>query len=271
MGAIGQITDRAFNAAAAALRPSTYPALVRECTNTALAATLYPLGAVDGALGAVVEQFSGAPKKTVARDVPVVLVHGYGSIKSHWLTLHVALRRAGFTDVTSINYNAFTADIRDIAGQLVDHVDKVLARTGADKVHLVGHSMGGLVSRYAVEVLGLGDRVDNAVTIASPHGGSAFAYLADLFPGRLTLSRAAAQMRPGSRLLKEIEAAAAVNAASASVKWTALYSTGDLIVAGRSAKIQTPGATNVRIEADGHVAVLTSPFVVKTVCETLAA
>ena len=115
--------------------------------------------------------------------------------------------------MTAINYNPWRDDIPAIAAQLVAHVDEVLARTGATEVDLVGHSMGGLVARYAVEVLGLDDRVANVVTIASPHGGSPFAHLAGMVPGHRGLTRAAAQMRPGSRFLRELERTAAANAA----------------------------------------------------------
>ncbi len=270
MGAIAHIIDRGTNAAAAALRPATYPALAREVTSTVTAAALYPLGVVDEILGSVVDKVAGATEP-ITDAHPVVLVHGYGSIKSHWLTLNVALRRIGISDVTAINYNPWKADIRAISADLVAHVDEVLARTGAEKVNLVGHSMGGLVIRHAVEVLGLADRVDCVVTIASPHGGSAFAYLAGVLPGKRQLTKAAAQMRPGSRFLRELEAAAAANAETSAVKWTALYSTGDLIVPGRAAKLRTPNARNIKVDADGHVAVLSSPYVVKKVCEALSA
>ncbi len=268
MGAIGHVIDRGTQAAIAAARPSTYPALARELRGAVTAGVLYPLGAVDVALGAVVERVAGVvdPAEDVA---PVVLVHGYGSIKSHWLTLQVALRRIGVSDVSAINYNAWRDDIREIGAQLVAHVDEVLERTGAEKVNLVGHSMGGLVIRHAVDVLGLHDRVDRAVTIASPHGGSAFAYLAGAVPGQRRMTHAAAQMRPGSRFLRQLDTAARENIES-TVRWTALYSTGDFIVAGRSAKLRTPEARNIRVDADGHVAVLMSPTVVQTVCSVLA-
>ncbi len=268
MGAVGHVIDRGTQAAKAALRPATYPALAREARSALTAGALYPLGVVDEVFGTVVDRVAGAVEP-VEDAAPVVLVHGYGSIKSHWLTLQVALRRIGVTDVTAINYNPWRGDIRTIAQQLVDHVDDIRARTGATKVNLVGHSMGGLVIRYAVDVLGLHDRVDRAITIASPHGGSAFALLAGLVPGRRQLTRSAAQMRPGSRFLRELDRAARENTASA-VRWTALYSTGDFIVAGRSAKLRTPDAANVRVDADGHVAVLMSPTVVRTVCDVLA-
>lgn len=272
VGAIGHVIDRGTQAAIAAARPSTYPALARELRSAVTAGVLYPLGAVDTALGAVVEHVAGVVASTGDRTeeaTPVVLVHGYGSIKSHWLTLQVALRRIGVSDVTAINYNAWRDDIREIAAQLVAHVDDVLERTGATKVNLVGHSMGGLVIRHAVDVLGLHDRVDRAVTIATPHGGSAFAYLAGVVPGQRPVTHAAAQMRPGSRFLRTLDRAARENTASR-VRWTALYSTGDFIVAGRAAKLRTPDATNIRVDADGHVAVLMSPTVVRTVCEVLA-
>jgi triacylglycerol lipase len=44
-----------------------------------------------------------------------------------------------------------------------------------EKVHLIGHSMGGLDARYAVSRLGLADRVLSVTTVGTPHRGTAFA------------------------------------------------------------------------------------------------
>ncbi len=46
---------------------------------------------------------------------------------------------------------------------------------GNYKINLVGHSMGGLVSRYYIENLGHDDRVDKLITICTPHWGSGYA------------------------------------------------------------------------------------------------
>ena len=52
-------------------------------------------------------------------------------------------------------------------------VDEMRAENGGQKVHLVGHSMGGLLIRTALrERPGLWDKIDRVVYIATPHYGS---------------------------------------------------------------------------------------------------
>ncbi len=65
--------------------------------------------------------------------------------------------------------NAITADI------IKDEVDALLGRTGARKVDIVAHSMGGLSTRWYLTKLGGIDKVDDFVSIASPHHGTALA------------------------------------------------------------------------------------------------
>jgi triacylglycerol lipase len=43
---------------------------------------------------------------------------------------------------------------------------------GAPRVHVVGHSMGGLDARHAITHLGLADRVVSLTTLGTPHRGS---------------------------------------------------------------------------------------------------
>ena len=81
-------------------------------------------------------------------------------------------------------------DLEYAAEDLLRLTEKVLAKTGADRVHLVAHSMGGLVSRsmiqklipdrYGEEEPGPGGRtlasefVDRLFTYGTPHGGIEF-------------------------------------------------------------------------------------------------
>ena len=72
-------------------------------------------------------------------------------------------------------------------------IDDVLAQTGADKLVLVGHSMGGLVCRDYLAIHG-GDKVDRLITLATPHQGSQLAALG--------LGANAREMEPGSGWLQ---------------------------------------------------------------------
>ena len=60
---------------------------------------------------------------------------------------------------------------------------RCIASTGAAKVDLVGHSQGGLVSRYYVKNLGGAAKVDSLISLAAPHYGTAEANVAAFFFG----------------------------------------------------------------------------------------
>ena len=63
-------------------------------------------------------------------------------------------------------------------------------------MHVVGHSLGGLVARYYVQRLGGDARVHTLVTLGTPHSGTVPAYFLPLRLGR--------QLRPGSDLMTEL-------------------------------------------------------------------
>ncbi|MFW6362299.1 MAG: lipase family alpha/beta hydrolase [Spirochaeta sp.] len=70
--------------------------------------------------------------------------------------------------------------IESNANLLAKDVDRVLAESGADRLHIIAHSKGGLDSRYLVTELEYHDRVATLVTISTPHRGTAIAdYIAD--------------------------------------------------------------------------------------------
>jgi hypothetical protein len=54
---------------------------------------------------------------------------------------------------------------------LKDKIDKVLIQTGTERVDIIAHSMGGLLSKYYIEHYGQG-KVDKFIDIATPHLGS---------------------------------------------------------------------------------------------------
>jgi triacylglycerol lipase len=74
--------------------------------------------------------------------------------------------------------------------QWARRLQRVLDETGADRLLLVAHSMGGLDARHLITKMGWHDVVDLLVTISTPHRGSAVATLVldqpDLVRGWLT-------------------------------------------------------------------------------------
>ena len=175
---------------------------------------------------------------------PVLLVHGYAASESVWTPLRRALAEAGFGHIVSLSYNSFATDPEAVSAELTYQALRALTATGAPRVHLVGHSLGGLIVRCALTgSAALTSQAASAVTIASPHCG---AYLARIAPGRC-----ARIMLCGPRsCLPEVEA-------TRPIRWLAYYSDGDRVVPPASARLDDPryGAANLLIPDCGHLTI----------------
>jgi pimeloyl-ACP methyl ester carboxylesterase len=197
--------------------------------------------------------------------VPVVLVHGYGGAKSNFLLLRARLEAAGY-DVRDFRYSAVRHDVPDLAAALARTVAGICQVTGAPAVHLIGHSLGGVIAALAAVRGGIARRVASVTTLCSPHGGAEVARLGLGWswggPGRT-----AAQLRPGSELLAGL--ARAVPAGH--IRWTAYSSDADVVVSASSARLANPAlhADNVLLTGVGHVSVLLSRAVADDVTRRL--
>jgi triacylglycerol esterase/lipase EstA (alpha/beta hydrolase family) len=243
----------------AVTRPETYTGTLRELTSAAACVVRYPLGILEGAIRA------GRPCGQAELDTPVLLVHGYGHNRSGWTALSRALRCAGFTSVHTWNYNPLRHDVPTLAAQLGERVELLRAITGSEKVHVVGHSLGGVLLRWYVQELGGDQTVDTAITIASPHEGTELASL--VFGPR---SRTIRQIAPGSAIMRRL----ASGARATPVRWIAYYSNLDgLVMPATSAKISAPElrAVNVFVKDQGHLSILLAPAVTGSITEQLLA
>ena len=59
---------------------------------------------------------------------------------------------------------------------MAQRVNEIKAATGAAKVDIITHSMGGLSSRYYIKNLGGAANVDDWVSLAGPNHGTTWAY-----------------------------------------------------------------------------------------------
>ncbi|MEJ2862218.1 lipase family alpha/beta hydrolase [Actinomycetospora flava] len=251
--------------------------LAVEVAYTAVHMSLYPWGLVDEVLRPLgtfahhrTETLSPAQRSLVVSDMessttPVLLVHGIVDNRSIFALLARALRRRGFGVVHAINFSvltAFTGDIRDAARDLGHHVERLCASTGADRVHIVGHSLGGLIARYYVQRLGGDARVDTLVTLGTPHEGSLIAHV--LPPTRVPM-----QLQPGSDLLRELEEPAP----DCRTRFLAVWSRQDqLIIPQRAARLTHPDlqVTEIELEHVGHLSMTIDSEVVHLVTRLLS-
>ena len=197
----------------------------------------------------------------VAAGTPILLVHGLVDNRSVFTVLRRALRRRGFGQVLTLNYSPFTSDVRTAATQLAALVEKTCEATGHERVHVVGHSLGGVVARYYVQVMGGDARVHTLCTLGSPHAGT---WAAHLLPSRLVR-----QLRPGSALLAEL----AAPAPGCRTRFVAFWSDLDqLIVPKRSARVDHPdlAARNVLLRGVGHMSLPIDGRVVHQIATLLA-
>jgi len=65
---------------------------------------------------------------------------------------------------------------------LAEFIDKVLAATGASKVDIVAHSMGGLVARAAIKYYGCANKVRKLLTVGTPNHYFDWSLGEDIYP-----------------------------------------------------------------------------------------
>ena len=118
---------------------------------------------------------------STATRYPIVLVHGmlgfnelelgwFGKLP-YWRGIVEALQAGGAT-VRVVQVSAFnTSEVR--GEQLLPQVERILKETGAQKVHLIGHSHGSQTSRYVAGKKP--EWVASVTAVAGPTFGSEFA------------------------------------------------------------------------------------------------
>ncbi|MGO9283820.1 MAG: esterase/lipase family protein [Mycobacterium sp.] len=198
-----------------------------------------------------------ATARTAPRTRPVLLVHGFGGSKSHWSLVAKALS-AGGLNVKAITYAPLGTSVERLAGQLVADVEATLSQTSADKVHLVGHSLGGVIIAQAIADARLHGRVDTVVTLGSPFGGSPWAGLLPFFE----IVRA---LRRGSPLLRRL----ASTPLPEGVRWLSVTAALDIIVPGLRSVPFHAQAETITVNDVGHLGMLKSEQVIGCIAAAL--
>lgn len=189
-------------------------------------------------------------------NAPVLLLHGVLCNAGVWHGVLPRIRAASPGPVYTLSYGPPQAPIETFVVQLAAKIDAIRLATGAAKVTIVAHSMGGLVARAYVRHHGAA-AVRSLVAIGTPHHGSVHAWI---FPGACLT-----QIRPGSAWL------AALNRdedAGPPVRTVCLCSWHDSMVAPQ-ASAWLDGAENVGLTGVGHNALIEDPRVLARVVEEL--
>jgi pimeloyl-ACP methyl ester carboxylesterase len=196
-----------------------------------------------------------------AAGTPILLVHGLVDNRSIFTVLRRALRRRGFGRIWTMNYHVLTHDLRAAAKRLATTVESICEQTGYERIHVIGHSMGGIVARYYVQRMDGDARVHTLVTLGSPHGGT---HAARLLPRGVTR-----QLRPRSDVIAEL----AEPAPQCRTRFVSFWSDLDALISPkRAAQIDHPDLTarNVFVPGVGHMSLPIDRRVTREIAATLA-
>ena len=196
---------------------------------------------------------------------PVILVHGYLAMPHLLLPMKWAL--AGY-DVESHLARLSPlciGDVRKLAAQVGHNVDRIREETGAEKVDLVGVSLGGFAALHYLTNLDGAKKVGRFVAVASPFHGTWFALLGVAALG--AVSKGAWQCLPTSSLVRGMVAGGAP-----AVPSTSIGLAHDPVAP--ASRCQLAGARFVHLNGVPHPLVHQSigfdPRVVRAVAEALA-
>jgi triacylglycerol lipase len=145
------------------------------------------------------------------------------------------------SSMLAISYNSNQSNAT-IANQVRDAVSSLRSSTGASRVDIVTHSMGGLSSRYYLKNLGGTANVDDWVSLGGPNHGTNTAYLCYPF------SAGCRDMVPGSGFLDSLNSG---DETPGGVRYGTFWSSCDEVI-NPDDSVPLSGATNTGVGCLGH-------------------
>lgn len=196
----------------------------------------------------------------LSTSTPVVFVHGYTGNASNWVTAMSVFQLNGWSSskLFAYEYNSYGNNVTNAQG-LAAFVNNVKARTGASKVAIVNHSMGGLVSQYYLKVLGGNTSVSHLASIAGANHGTTFASACLIYT-------TCQQMYPGSSFIAQISAG---DETPGTTKYATWYSACDGIILPYTST-RLSGATNNNVLCQTHIGYLADTIVLGQIARFVA-
>jgi pimeloyl-ACP methyl ester carboxylesterase len=230
-----------------------------EPLRDAASAAVSPLqGAIEHLPSSVQRGWELAMDREGRREPPVLLVPGFLGPSPLLIPLMIFLRLHGRRADLLHNFPAFDGVIK-LSERLAVAVERIRAQTGAAKVDIVCHSMGGLAARYYLRHFEGHMYVRRLVTIATPHQGTKWA--------RWPLNQSLRDMMPGNPLLAEMEE----DMDFEGVKCLNIRAAWDQIVWPHELSVWGPHATDHELPFSEHWAIQLDPRTLALVLTLLEA
>lgn len=244
----------------------------REALYAASAGSLYFSGASDAVSNLLAKPLPRRLRRNhnrqqpAERRLPVLLLHGLGHNQSWSYKLQRSLGGGGFTS-RSVNYHTFSRSLNDCADIVAEHIWEYTGRSAAPAVHVVAHSIGGLVLRAAINRHPeIQDYVATGITIGSPHRGTPWAY----GPGAIVpfVGHLVRELRPGSETLQQIRE----QTVQGRTRWVSMYSVSDEVVPMHYGQLEHPllDIQQVEYRGLGHYGLMYHSAVLREVLAGLA-
>jgi triacylglycerol lipase len=181
---------------------------------------------------------------------PILFVHGWNSSGSVWDTMISRFKADGWTAAQLHSWSYNTSQSNATTAKLIAaKVDSLLAATGATRVDVVTHSMGGLSSRYYTKNLRGDAKVDGWVSLGGPNHGTTSA--------NACTQTSCVEMRPGSTFLSALNATDETPGAPRYATW---WSGCDMVIDPDNSVLLS-GATNTQTACLSHSALMTDAAV----------
>lgn len=177
-------------------------------------------------------------------QTPIILLHGLFQNPGCLLPLKRRLRLSGFFNIHTVSLSSWH-NAEYLTEQIARKVDELRHATGFSKVHLIGHSMGGILARNYIQIRGGERKVASCILIGTPNQGSRMAVFALSPLGRL--------LPPRGEFVPRLAAAPL----PPQIPFLSIYSRHDnLILPAQNAFLK--GAVNIELKGLGHTALLFS-------------
>lgn len=194
---------------------------------------------------------------TPTRNEKVALIHGFASTPLLLKRLERQISAAGF-GTQRYGYFSLIGDIEAFAQRFAKTLEKIDHEANVERLHIVAHSLGGLVTRRALQIY-RPKHLGRVVFLASPHRGL---YAGRFWGGLLNLvqCRAVAQM-------SDVPDSYVNQLAAPDFEFAAMAATYDHLVPEQSAHLE--GCSDYRIYPTMHTALLLRQDVANDICNYL--
>ena len=175
-------------------------------------------------------------------ESPVLLLHGLFDNRSSWFWFKRQLRHQGIGNIETLNLSSWHSE--EVLTELfAKRIDELRHRLGVNKVHLVGHSFGGIIARNYIQLRGGEDKVDCLICLGSPHFGSKLA--------TFSVSPLGKHLIPNSDFLQRLNSAPK----PANIRLTNIYTRKDNMVLPNS-NSHLPWGQTIELDRMGHTSLI---------------